>query len=1815
MNWSLIIVGLVALSSVAIAENSYLVILPKLFKVGFDNQLSVFIAAASQPVQVKFQLTIGLQNVQCTTTVPPGTTHNATLTLPMEFPVGAGELTIVGTGGVSFEEKRDVIVYDNRYVVLVQTSASTYQPGDTMEVRVVATNEELIPIESCEVLIEIYDANLKLVGVFPNVPLTTGLTSTYKFPIGLHCNVGSWLVSATIGNTTSSVHVLVADTVTPSFDLKAIFQRFLLRTDKTLRGVIEIDSDDNEPIFGRAIIAVGQITEQDIHTMMQQQMPPQMPSQMPPQMPSQVPPMPKMSEEWRNWKSQQMEIAGRVEINYDLLSLFNVDVTKCLAVQVYIQVTELGSGQERFIQHVIPVFTHDVIYDIRPLQFTAGIKNEFEIIAKRPDGKPVKMEDLICTVSMMIGNEQGKVQDQKQVEIKDFYTRGRTDIGLFNIEIPENCIGVLMTITPLGEDGKVRGYRTHAIPLTPTPRSSTTGAKLSIELLPPLTSPVTTNVNTPVVSSQIPTVGRTTDFYIQLLPMKSVEKFQPCPMSYVLLTNGRITLTGEFTLEPTKECQSKTQRSILPEEQEPPTCVFNGTLPIQITRDMMPYSTLLVYTFQPSFGFYCAESYRFSVSGLFPNPFVLNATVVPFTSTATTVEDVSDSLEYYHSLDDVDLKSVPISSRAQDKTRVQLSFTGTPGSTVGLNVFEYDGVMQGLPNEITKERLLHYFTMYEQVPIVGMPTSKSPLDEPVSFHTRDFGSDDDQFSSTTIGWDTETSTFDSQRRVMEEADSTTHSDIWTGHDEHSESLPDKRNKMNKPKTPKTPKTPVLGTRAVVSEDEEEQNIVRERLGTKVRYPIERMVFGIVPTHMSMPVEGDDDYTTPNLGRLYGDKPVLQSHYRRRVFKSNQYDVSVGDNDYVVATGMPLAVKTAAYSKPPGSFGKPGPMGHDDVEFSQPVETPESRGSPLWYEKMNSKLNAISQEAFIFMQSGLSIVTDFPSLYVPPNVQRANLTHLFSQFTQQSLSIDPVSFTIRDEARQLLEQYLVNSDLSMVPPPIVLEEQARVGYYQSIFFNTSVIGSQGTGQVVLPRTKPYSTWVATGFSLNPKSGLSVAHPIRLPTNQGLFILGDFPEYCQIGEHVLLTYGINNYLGKDLTNVIVRIRASADFDIIEQSQPERVASSNGKDYTITIPSLRTLGVETRSIVLVPKRAGVVKILLEVESEFGGDYEVLTCYVHESGIKREQISVHLMDLTSGKKYSPIVEKITPSPFLRKVKVTVSGTGLDRLLQHHTVETNSLVGVDRSIVRLWRLLGLGYYLNNTLQTDTPLYNYTIGNMTKAYQKLQLYGDYDGSFSFISDQGDQKSSLYLSTLALGALISPIMPVHDNVTINRTLSWILSHQLPDGSFDDEGPCFHYRFCSGEFRRQSLTALVLYTLTHHNMSVFMPEYMRHQLFNGPQNPIMLAQHYLESNLNTVKPCLLTTTLVELALIQCQFLSEQLRQQIYQTVRSHQLTVVTEDGSKYLKCTDEHCTVDDEMLLNALTLSIYAYFGDVQTSSDIARWMTGQIETHTHFDTVLHGVFITEAWIQLECLFYKRFGFDKFSVVVDCTADNGQKQQFKINSVNVDITQKFHFTLPVNQITCAVNGFGITGVCIKQIYCEKQQQISQPVPFKLTNEFSPMPWLTEVTTKTCVTYTPTIQDQELAKDVFNRTVVVEYQLPSGFRVNLRQIGFFLSRIPEAMYFTFNEPANKINFFLNIPSTVYGKPICLQWCLERLSYVTQWAPIKVRVYDYLQPETQLVRLLPIQFQPNLIGYSFVDAVLKARPSIEQLAQLQQQMPPSHV
>ena len=93
----------------------------------------------------------------------------------------------------------------------------------------------------------------------------------------------------------------------------------------------------------------------------------------------------------------------------------------------------------------------------------------------------------------------------------------------------------------------------------------------------------------------------------------------------------------------------------------------------------------------------------------------------------------------------------------------------------------------------------------------------------------------------------------------------------------------------------------------------------------------------------------------------------------------------------------------------------------------------------------------------------------------------------------------------------------------------------------------------------------------------------------------------------------------------------------------------------------------------------------------------------------------------------------------------------------------------------------------------------------------------------------------------------------------------------------------------------------------------------------------------------------------------------------------------------------------------------------------------------------------------------------------------------------------------------------------------------------------------------------------------------------RINERQLDFSLSNVPEVMHFTYTPLNHTLFIFINVPTTVFGKPICLEWCLERLSTVMKRTQMEVRVYDYLEQERQLVHLFPIELQPTVLGYSF--------------------------
>ncbi|CAF0918495.1 unnamed protein product [Didymodactylos carnosus] len=114
-----------------------------------------------------------------------------------------------------------------------------------------------------------------------------------------------------------------------------------------------------------------------------------------------------------------------------------------------------------------------------------------QIIAKRPDGKPVQMENVWVNLTMLFENEQQKSMDFI------YFCRG----------------------------GQHYGYHTQEIVLRPVPKCREIGGELTTEMM-------TANAieskqrseSTSVISTMIASIDKPSGFYIQLLRTKSIQQ-------------------------------------------------------------------------------------------------------------------------------------------------------------------------------------------------------------------------------------------------------------------------------------------------------------------------------------------------------------------------------------------------------------------------------------------------------------------------------------------------------------------------------------------------------------------------------------------------------------------------------------------------------------------------------------------------------------------------------------------------------------------------------------------------------------------------------------------------------------------------------------------------------------------------------------------------------------------------------------------------------------------------------------------------------------------------------------------------------------------------------------------------------------------------------------------------------------------------------------------------------------------------------------------------------------------------------------------
>lgn len=133
------------------------VMIPSLFKVGRDNPIPCLIhPRINGPVEMTFELKVNNSTFPVNGSCQPGESCTINMRLPKSFPTGPGTVTTTNNRGLDCGKPEMVDVQRRNLSIIIQTSASTYRPGDTMEISVIATNENLMPLNDKPLRLEIY---------------------------------------------------------------------------------------------------------------------------------------------------------------------------------------------------------------------------------------------------------------------------------------------------------------------------------------------------------------------------------------------------------------------------------------------------------------------------------------------------------------------------------------------------------------------------------------------------------------------------------------------------------------------------------------------------------------------------------------------------------------------------------------------------------------------------------------------------------------------------------------------------------------------------------------------------------------------------------------------------------------------------------------------------------------------------------------------------------------------------------------------------------------------------------------------------------------------------------------------------------------------------------------------------------------------------------------------------------------------------------------------------------------------------------------------------------------------------------------------------------------------------------------------------------------------------------------------------------------------------------------------------------------------------------------------------------------------------
>ncbi|XP_011210617.2 CD109 antigen isoform X2 [Bactrocera dorsalis] len=376
-----------------------------------------------------------------------------------------------------------------------------------------------------------------------------------------------------------------------------------------------------------------------------------------------------------------------------------------------------------------------------------------------------------------------------------------------------------------------------------------------------------------------------------------------------------------------------------------------------------------------------------------------------------------------------------------------------------------------------------------------------------------------------------------------------------------------------------------------------------------------------------------------------------------------------------------------------------------------------------------------------------------------------------------------------------------------PGHVLVKTSKRSNFAENWIFNIAITdGGNFTLSKKIPDT--ITSWVVTGFSMNPNTGIALtANPTKIQVFQPFFVSTNLPYSVKRGEVIAIPVIIFNYMDKALDAEVVMENTDNEYDfteatneiedkpldVVQRVKRVSVASNTGRSISFMIRPKKIGQITLKITATTPLAGDAIHQMLKVEPEGVTQYENRAVFINlkDKNVHNEKLNVDVP-----------AEAIPDSEY---IEFSVVGDLLGPTLKNLDKLVRMPYGCgEQNMVNFVPNILVLHYLDAISKSMPAITEKAKKFLDIGYQRELTYKHDDGSYSAFG-KSDKAGSTWLTAYVMRSFHQAAKYTDiDPKVIVEGLDFLASKQAPNGSFPEYGKLFD----SAHQNELGLTAFVL-----------------------------------------------------------------------------------------------------------------------------------------------------------------------------------------------------------------------------------------------------------------------------------------------------------------------------------------------------------------------------------------------------------------------